>query len=255
MFNFNDKVVVVTGASGLSIGKTIARRFFEAGAKVAICSRKKERIEASRDEIAASDPARVLALVVDTSEVEQIKGFINEVIEHFGRVDVLVNNAGLGCPKPSLELTQEEWDYVFNTNIRGCFFLAQCAAADMIKRGSSGNIVNIGSVNSYIVTIGQAAYAATKAGISQLTRSLAREWGPFGIRVNCIAPGSVPTEANAKRYADPAVHKAMCDSLALRRRGNADEIADAVLYMASEYSSYVTGQTLFVDGGLTMLGG
>ncbi|MFZ2331295.1 MAG: SDR family NAD(P)-dependent oxidoreductase, partial [Atribacterota bacterium] len=112
MFNFQDKVVVVTGASGISIGKTIAKRFFEAGALVAICSRKKERIEASRYEIAAGNLDRVLALVADTSDVAQIKTFIKSVVKHFGKVDILVNNAGIGCPKPSLELTQEEWDYV-----------------------------------------------------------------------------------------------------------------------------------------------
>lgn len=255
MFDFHDKVVVITGASGISIGKTIAGRFFDAGAKIAICSRYKERIEASCTEIAMNDTKRCFTYVADISDVDQIKKFMDSVVEHFGRIDILVNNAGLGCPKPSLELTQNEWDYVFNTNIRGYFFMAQFAAADMVRRCSPGIIINIGSVNSYIVTIGQAAYAATKAGISQLTKSLAREWGPYGIRVNCIAPGSIPTEGNAKRYADFAVHKAMCDSLALKRRGTANEIADAVLYMASEYSSYITGQTLFVDGGLTMLGG
>jgi NAD(P)-dependent dehydrogenase (short-subunit alcohol dehydrogenase family) len=255
MFDFTGKVAVVTGASGIGIGKYIAKHFFEAGAKVAICSRSQERILAAKEEIGSSDPERIFAYAADMSKVEEVRGFIRAAIDCFGRVDILVNNAGLAFPKPSLEVTEEDWDTTFDTNIKGYFFCAQAAAADMIRRGEPGSIINIGSVNSYIVTIGQAAYAATKAGVSQMTKSLAREWGPNGIRVNCIAPGSIPTLSNAKRYSDPAVHQAMCDSLALRRRGKADEIADAVLYMASEYSSYVTGQTLHVDGGLTMLGG
>lgn len=141
-----------------------------------------------------------------------------------------------------------------DVNLRGYFFGAQAAAKYMIGNGG-GNIINIGSVNKTIVTIGETVYATTKAGISKMTENLAREWGPEGIRVNCIAPGSIPTLMNQKQYSDIRVHQAMCDKLPLRRRGEADEIADGVLFMASPYASYITGQTLFIDGGLTIVCG
>ncbi|MDD4075016.1 MAG: SDR family oxidoreductase, partial [Eubacteriales bacterium] len=155
----------------------------------------------------------------------------------------------------SLEVTEEDWDRTVDVNLKGYFFGCQCAAQNMMKDDKGGVIVNIGSVNKKIVTIGETVYATTKAGISKMTENLAREWGPSNIRVNCVAPGSIPTLMNQKQYADIKVHQAMCDKLPLRRRGQADEIADAVMYMASPYASYVTGQTLFVDGGLTIVCG
>lgn len=255
MFDYSGKVVVVTGASGIGIGKVTAARFFEAGAKVAICSHSEERIQKAAAEIGATDPTRVFARPADTGDVASIRGFGQAVAEHFGKIDVWVNNAGIHFPKPSLEVTEDDWNSTVNVNLRGYFFASQFAARQMIAQGTGGSIINIGSVNSSIVTIGETVYAATKAGISKLTENLAREWGPEGIRINCIAPGSIPTLMNKEQYADLRVHQAMCDKLPLRRRGEADEIADAVLYMASPYASYITGQTLYVDGGLTIVHG
>ena len=200
-------------------------------------------------------PTRVFARPADTGDVASIRGFGQAVAEHFGKIDVWVNNAGIHFPKPSLEVTEDDWNSTVNVNLRGYFFASQFAARQMIAQGTGGSIINIGSVNSSIVTIGETVYAATKAGISKLTENLAREWGPEGIRINCIAPGSIPTLMNKEQYADLRVHQAMCDKLPLRRRGEADEIADAVLYMASPYASYITGQTLYVDGGLTIVHG
>ena len=253
--DFSGKVVVVTGASGIGIGRHIAQSFLEAGAKVAICSHSEERIQKSREEMEGIAPGNLFAMEADTSDVSSIRHFAQAVKEHFGNVDIWVNNAGIHFPKPSLEVTQEDWDRTVNVNLRGYFFGAQAAAAQMIESGRGGCIVNIGSVNSEIVTIGETVYAATKAGISKMTENLAREWGPSGIRVNCVAPGSIPTLMNREQYADIRVHQARCDKLALRRRGEATEIADAVLYLSSPKSSYVTGQTLYVDGGLTLVHG
>lgn len=254
MFDFQDKVVVVTGASGIGIGKVVARHFFSAGAKVAICSHSAERIQKAAEEIGSADPARMFAMEADTGSVSSIHSFVDAVLKHYGRIDIWVNNAGIHFPKPSLEVTETDWDNTVDVNLKGYFFGAQAAAKAMIDQGG-GCIVNIGSVNKAIVTVGETVYAATKAGISKMTENLAREWGPEGIRVNCIAPGSVPTLMNQKQYADLRVHQAMCDKLPLRRRGLADEIADGVLFMASPYASYVTGQTLFVDGGLSIVCG
>lgn len=254
MFDFSGKVVVITGASGISMGKMFARRFLEAGANVAICSRNEERIQSAARELVGDGAENLFAMAVDTGKVEELRFFAEKVVKKFGRIDIWVNNAGVSFPKASLEVTEEDWDRTVNTNLKGCFFGCQCAAAAMVRQGD-GCIINIGSVNTFIVNIGETVYAATKAGISKMTESLAREWGPSGIRVNCIAPGSVPTGMNQKHYADIRVHQAMCDKLPLRRRGEQEEIADALLYMASPYAKYITGQTLLVDGGLSLVKG
>lgn len=254
MFGFANKVVGVTGASGIGIGRVIAERFYQAGAMVAMCSRSEERIRQSAREIAGEDDARLFFMAADTSRQEEIFDFIDKIVERFGRIDVLVNNAGVQFPKPSLEVTDLDWERTVDTNMRGYFFAAQRAAKYMMESGG-GAIVNIGSVNAVTVVPGQAVYAATKAGISQMTKSLAREWGRNGIRVNCVAPGSIPTLINKEIYKDPTADKAMCEKIPMGRRGTTGEIADATLYLASEYASYITGQTLFVDGGLTLVHG
>ena len=254
MFDFKGKVAVVTGASGIGIGREIAERFHEAGARLAICSRSQARIDAAAREIAGDRADDILAMEADMSSIEDIHAFIDAAAARFGRIDILINNAGVQFPKPSLEVTEEDWRRTVDTNLRGYFFAAQRAAMYMTRAGG-GVIVNIGSVNAVTVVPGQAVYAATKAGISQMTKSLAREWGREGIRVNCVGPGSIPTLINADIYKDPAVEKAMCEKIPMGRRGTTREIADATLYLASDYASYITGQTLFVDGGLTLAHG
>ena len=256
MFDFAGSIVAVTGASR-GIGLEIARQFWLAGASLAICSRNEQSIQAAAAEI---DPAylgnhRILATQADSASVADMKAFISQTIAHFSRIDILVNNAGIQIPKPSLAVTETDWDATVDTNLKGCFFTAQAAALNMADRAAGGSIINIGSVQGMTVVIGQAVYAATKAGISQLTRSLAREWGKQGIRVNCVAPGSIPTAINAAIYANPANLAALQEKLPLSRQGRAGEIADAVLFLASEKASYITGQTLYVDGGLTVCHG
>lgn len=252
MFDFTNARVIVTGATS-GIGKAIARAFYQAGARVAVCGRK--NLEAAEQEIAGEDRSRLFSSIVDLSDLTQLEAFFAKTVETFGGIDILVNNAGVQFPKPSVEVTQEDWSRTVDTNLRAYFFGAQLAAKDMLARGEGGSIINIGSVNAITVVPGQAVYAATKAGISQMTKSLAREWGKSGIRVNCVAPGSIPTAINAAIYADPAVDRAMCEKIPMGRRGQVHEVADATLYMASPYASYITGQTLFVDGGLTLVHG
>ena len=194
----------------------------------------------------------MLAMAADTSRREEVWRFVDRTVERFGRIDVLVNNAGVQFPKPSLEVTEEDWQRTVDTNLKGYFFASQRAAKYMTAGGA---IINIGSVNAVTVVPGQAVYAATKAGISQMTKSLAREWGRQGIRVNCIGPGSIPTLINREIYKDPEVERAMCEKIPMGRRGRTEEIADAALFLASDFASYITGQTLFVDGGLTLVHG
>ena len=254
MFDYKNKVVAITGASS-GIGLEIARQFYLAGASLALCSRSEERV---RDAISAwADPAddRILIKAVDTAYVEQIYALRDAAVEKYGRIDVWVNNAGIERPMPTVEMTPEIFNAVVNTNFRGYYFGCQAAAQDMLKRKAPGAIINIGSVNAITVVPGQAVYAATKAAISQMTKLFAREWGKDNIRVNCVAPGSIPTKINAEKYKDPAAHLAMCEKIPMGRRGDVDEVADTVLYLASDAASYITGQTLFVDGGLTLVHG
>lgn len=252
MFDFTGKCVVVTGGTS-GIGKAIAQAFLQSGAKVVFCGRK-NLVETS-NEISGKCGHNLHALYCDVSNKDSLSTFLTQARETLGHIDILVNNAGVQFPKPSVEVTYEDWSRTLDTNMRAYFFCSQFAAQNMMDHNTKGSIINIGSVNAITVVPGQAVYASTKAGISQMTKSLAREWGKFGIRVNCIAPGSIPTGINASIYADPAADRAMCEKIPMGRRGKVEEIADATLYMASQYSSYITGQTLFVDGGLTLVHG
>lgn len=248
------KIVVVTGASS-GIGREIARQFYLEGASLALCGRSEDRLRKAISAFADPDDPRLLLKAADASHPEDIYAFADAVEQRFGRVDVWVNNAGVEDPCPTVEMTPERFNAVAETNFRGYYFGCQCAARDMIRRKAPGAIVNIGSVNAITVVPGQAVYAATKAAISQMTKLFAREWGRDGIRVNCVAPGSIPTAINAEKYKDPAAHLAMCEKIPMGRRGEVEEVADAVLYLASNKASYITGQTLFVDGGLTLIHG
>mgnify|MGYP000881632490 FL=1 len=254
MFDFTGQVIAITGASS-GIGLEIARKFYLAGARLALCSRSEERVRSAVADWADTSDARLLIISADTSIIKDIYRFRDAAVERFGRIDVWVNNAGIEHPMPTVEMTQEIFDAVVNTNFRGYYFGCQSAAQDMLRRGEGGTIVNIGSVNAVTLVPGQAVYAATKAAISQMTKLFAREWGRDGIRVNCVGPGSIPTRINEEKYKVPGAEKAMREKIPMGRRGDVSEVADAVLYLASGEASYITGQTLFVDGGLTLVHG
>ena len=254
MFDFTGQVIAITGASS-GIGLEIARKFYLAGARLALCSRSEERVRSAVADWADTSDARLLIIAANTSIIKDIYRFRDAAVERFGHIDVWVNNAGIEHPMPTVEMTQEIFDAVVNTNFRGYYFGCQSAAQDMLRRGEGGTIVNIGSVNAVTVVPGQAVYAATKAAISQMTKLFAREWGRDGIRVNCVGPGSIPTRINEEKYKVPGAEKAMREKIPMGRRGDVSEVADAVLYLASGEASYITGQTLFVDGGLTLVHG
>ncbi len=251
---YDNKVVVVTGASS-GIGEHMARRFYEEGAFVAVCSRSQERIERAVSAYAGLRDPRIMAVAADMTDRRAVTAFMAAVVERFGRIDILINNAGLSHPKPTVEVLPEDFDVTVQTKFQGYFFMSQAAARDILRRGEGGAIVQIGSVQSATVIPGQAVYASVNAGIVQMTRSLAREWGKAGIRVNCIAPGSIHTPENAARYADPAVEKAMCEKIPLGYRGYVEQITDAAFFLTGEQSAYITGQTLYVDGGLSLCQG
>ncbi len=252
-FDYTGTVVAITGASS-GIGLEIAKAFYEAGASLALCSRSADRVREAVKSFAAPDDAHVFITSCDSSVVSDIRAFRDAAVQRFGRIDVWVNNAGIEHPCPTVDVSEEIFDSVVHTNFRGYYFGCQAAAQDMLKR-RSGVIINIGSVNAVTVVVGQAVYAGTKAAISQMTKSFAREWAPDGIRVNCIGPGSIPTKINEAKYKVPGAEEAMCAKIPMGRRGQRSEIADVALYLASDASSYITGQTIFVDGGLTLCHG
>jgi len=252
-FDYSGKIVAITGASS-GIGHEIAKAFYECGASLALCSRSAERVAEAVKSFADPADERIFITSCDSSVVSQIHAFRDAAVAKFGRIDIWVNNAGIEHPCPTVEMTEEIFDSVVHTNFRGYFFGCQAAAQDMLKR-KNGVIINVGSVNAVTVVVGQAVYAGTKAAISQITKSMAREWGPDGIRVNCIGPGSIPTKINEAKYKIPGAEEAMCAKIPMGRRGQRSEIADVALYLASDASSYITGQTIFVDGGLTLCHG
>lgn len=248
-YDFTNKVVAVTGASGRSMGVTIAKAFFDCGAKVSICSRSSERIMDAKEIVGGSNPDRIYATAADLSDAEQCMRFINETVENFGRIDILINNAAVQYKESALDTTVESWDATMDANSRGYFFCMQAAAKDMIRRGEPGAIVNISSGHSQMAIENRITYAIAKAGVDQMTRSAAREWGPYGIRVNTIGAGSFPTAMSRTVLAKDDF---LSPQLPLRRRGKLEEIANVCLFLASDESSYVTGARLNVDGGYVL---
>lgn len=246
--DFAGKVVVVTGAPR-GIGEAIATAFAEAGATTVLAARDAAALEAVRAKLAAAG-ATATAHAVDLTDVTAGERFVDEAVGRHGRIDVLVNNAGTSPRQPSGQVTEETWDALFALNTRGLFFLTQAVGRAMIARGR-GAIVNVGSVAQLVGRREMAAYAASKAGVAQITRTLALEWARHGVRVNCVAPGYVRTPLVELVFQRPDLMGEILARTALSRVAEPREIAGPVLFLASDLASYVTGQTLFVDGGWT----
>ena len=249
-YDFTGKVVAITGASGKSIGVKIAEDFLHAGACIAVCSRSIERVREAMDKISDdTNRDRILMLQADLSDVEQCRYFINETVRHFGRIDVLINNAAVQYKESAMDTTQESWDATMNANLRGCFFTLQTAAEDMIRRGEGGSIINISSAHSQMALENRISYAVAKAGLNQMTKSAARELGPEGIRINALAIGSFPTGMSRTILAENDI---VSPRLPLRRRGRLEEVSSVCMFLASEDSSYMTGDIINVDGGFLL---
>jgi gluconate 5-dehydrogenase len=248
LFNLTGKVAVVTGTSR-GLGQYMARALAAAGADLVITSRQPGTLRQFQAEI-ESLGRKALALPLDVREQESIRQMADAAAAHYGKIDILVNNAGCNIRKPALEVTWDDWNIILDTNLRGTFFVAQAVARHMIAR-KFGRIINIGSVTAVAGYAGLGPYGASRGGVKQLTMSLADDWGAHGITVNCLAPGWFKTAQNAVMYENKEWVDYLCDRIPLKRPGQPRDLDGAVVFLASEASGYVTGQTLLVDGGIS----
>jgi len=248
MFDLTGRVALVTGTSR-GLGQSFARALARNGADLILTSRKKETLKFFQQELTALG-RRAVALELDVRDEHSIARMAEQAEAAFGAIDILVNNAGCNVRKPALDVSWKDWNQVLDTNLRGSFFVAQAIARSMVARGY-GRIVNIGSVTSVFGYAGLAPYTASRGGIRQLTMSLADEWGSHGVTVNCLAPGWFKTEQNKVMYDDPRWVENLCDRIPLKRPGAPGDLDAAIVFLASEESRYMTGQTLLVDGGIS----
>lgn len=243
---FKDKVVVVTGA-GRGIGKEIALSFAREGASLIINSMHAETIEPVAAEIIESHGAKVTSVVMDVSKEEDVEKLANAAFETYGRVDILVNNAGMNRDQFFVRMTAEDWDPVIDVNLRGTFLCMRHFTRKMVRQ-KYGRVINMASVAGEAGNIGQANYAAAKAGIIGLTKSAAKELARYGITVNAVSPGLIETDMISRMEGD--VRENLKAIIPVGEFGTAGQVAAAVLFLASDDSAYITGQTLRVDGGL-----
>jgi NAD(P)-dependent dehydrogenase (short-subunit alcohol dehydrogenase family) len=248
LFDLSGQVALVTGTSR-GLGQYFARALAKAGADLIVTSRRKEDLLPFVAEIEALG-RRVVALELDVRDQHSIEAMAGAAEASFGRIDILVNNAGCNVRKPAFEVTWEDWNLILDTNLRGSFFVAQQIAKRMASHGY-GRIVNIGSVTSVFGYAGLAPYGASRGGIRQLTMSLADDWGKYGITVNCLAPGWFETAQNRVLYEDKEWVEYLVDRIPLKRPGAPNDLDGAIVFLASESSRYITGQTLLVDGGIS----
>jgi NAD(P)-dependent dehydrogenase (short-subunit alcohol dehydrogenase family) len=252
LFSLESKVAVVTGASS-GLGSDFARHLAAAGASVVVAARRAERLAGLVEELEASG-ARALAVPCDVSSETDVDRLVDATIERFGRADVLVNNAGITHVVRAAEESLVDFRRIVDTNLIGVFLCAQRFGRVMLEQ-ASGSIVNVGSILGIVGTgqVPQASYAASKAAVGNLTRELAAQWARKGIRVNCIAPGWFETEMTGDTWDDESTQNWMRSRAPMGRTGEPGELAGALLFFASDASSFVTGQTLAVDGGWTII--
>lgn len=243
------KVALVTGAS-TGLGRATALALAEAGADLVVTSRSRERLREVCAEIEARG-RRAVPLAVDVRDVAAVRRMAEEAHVAFGRIDILVNNAGLNIPQWAVDVTEEAWDTIMDTNAKGLFFCCQAVGKYMIEQ-QYGRIVNIGSDMGLVGWIQRAAYCASKAAVSLLTKVLAIEWAQYGITVNCIAPTFVETPLTRPMFETiPGFREQVLRNIPLGRLGRPEEVAVAVVFLASDAAALITGVTLPVDGGWT----
>ena len=250
LFDLKEKIAIVTGGNR-GIGFAVAAGLAKAGAAVVIANRDAEAGQKAALAI-RNDGFSAAAVPTDVSQKRSVVNLVARVLEDFGRIDILVNSAGVIDRGPVEDFTEEQYDYIMDINLKGLFFCCQLVGKEMIKQGR-GKIINISSNVSQVIQAGRVVYAASKAGVSHLTRGLALEWAQHNINVNAIGPGPTITELNRQYFEDnPADLKERIDSIPMARVGDPRDLVGAALLLAGDGSDYITGQTLLVDGGSTI---
>ncbi len=245
---FEGQVAIVTGA-GRGIGEAIAKRLVEKGAKVAIVSRTEANSQKVAEAINASHPDFAKPYAVDVADFDAVQKVGEQILADFGRCDVLVNNAGITRDTLAMRMSSEDWDIVLDTNLKGAFNFARAVLRSMVKQ-RYGRIINISSVSGLLGLAGQANYAASKAGLIGLTKTLARELASRNITANVVAPGFIETDMTS--VLSEEVRKGALSQIPQSRMGSGDDIAAAVAFLSSPEAAYITGQVLAVDGGMSM---
>ena len=250
MFDLSGRVALVTGA-GRGLGRTLAIGLSRTGADVAVVSRTSAQVEAVAAEISTSG-GTASAHVVDVRDASDIRRMVEEVEARHGRIDILVNNAGAKVPQDVLDVTEDAWDAVLGTNLRGAFFVAQAVARGMVERGS-GKIINVASTYAVVGAVGRATYAASKGGLLQLTRVMALELAPKGINVNAVGPTSIETPMNCELFDDEEWRRKAVAKIPAGRFCEPEDVVGPVVFLASDASAMVHGHLLLVDGGFTAI--
>ena len=246
--NLTDKVAIVTGASR-GIGEAIAKQLSSCGAKIILIARNSDQLVAVKETIISNDGIAE-SMAGDVSNLNSISEVVTNTIDKWGRIDILVNNAGIARDNIIMRMKEDDWDSVMNINLKGCFNGIKSVARPMIKN-KAGRIINITSVIGQIGNAGQSNYAASKAGIMGLTKSMAKELGSRNITVNAVAPGYITTDMTNEL--NDEVKEQLKSSIPLGRLGTPDDVANLVCFLASDEAGYITGQTFNVDGGMVMI--
>lgn len=246
LFSLKGKVAMVTGAAQ-GIGREIALGFAQYGADIAAVDLNEERLQTLKSDIEALNQ-RCLTLKVDLGQIPQIEQMVEQTVKEMGRIDILANIAGVNVHKAAEEMTEQDWDFVQDINLKALFFCCQVVGKVMLKQGS-GRIINMSSAFGVAGFGGRTAYASSKAAVSNLTKTLALEWSAKGVHVNALAPGPVWTEARHELFSNPEFYANLIKKVPINRTAKPAEMVGPAIFLASEASSYVTGETLLVDGG------
>jgi 2-deoxy-D-gluconate 3-dehydrogenase len=245
-FNLENKVAVITGGNR-GLGRAIALALADAGADIVIVGRNEEKNTEVVEEV-RNLRRKTVSYSTDLRDIPAINELIEKVIAQFGKLDIIVNNAGVSHTQLALDIQEADWDKVMDLNVKSLFFCCQ-AAGRVMKEQGYGKIINIASIYGAVGDVGIAPYTASKAAIINLTRSLALEWARHGIQVNAIGPAYIETDMNSKEFSNSKVREKIVGKTAMKRLGEPDDLAGAAILLASDASNYMTGQTIYVDGG------
>ncbi|OPY82887.1 MAG: Gluconate 5-dehydrogenase [Smithella sp. PtaU1.Bin162] len=248
-FDLTGKVAIITGGA-TGIGRGLAEGLADAGATIVLCARRMNILEEASKEIAARTGVPTYPHRLDITSTEEINVLIKDVVEKFGHIDILINNAGVGgSEKPILKMTEEDWDNTVATDLRGIFVLTQAVAKRMVEQGKGGKIINVASIGADIIFPNMSAYCASKGGVKQLTKVMALEWIRYNIQVNAIQPGYFETPMNTHFFASEIGKKIIKKNIPAGRLGQMEDMKGLAVYLASPASNFVTGSCIIIDGG------